>query len=100
MTLVLLAILPFIALMVSSASKKFRKQSKKIQVAMGDVTHVASKTIQGYRVVRSFGGETYEIERFHKASADNMNRSLGMTRTKSIYTTKSGRGSGREKGCE
>jgi subfamily B ATP-binding cassette protein MsbA len=53
---------------------------------MGDVTHVASETIQGYRVVRSFGGEAYEIERFHKASADNMNRSLGMTRTQSIYT--------------
>lgn len=53
---------------------------------MGDVTHVASETIQGYRVVRSFGGEHYEIERFHKASADNMNRSLGMTRTQSIYT--------------
>jgi subfamily B ATP-binding cassette protein MsbA len=86
MTLVLVAILPFIAILVSSASKKFRKQSKKIQVAMGDVTHVASETIQGYRVVRSFGGEGYETKRFHKASADNMNRSLGMTRTQSIYT--------------
>ncbi|MBU3056364.1 lipid A export permease/ATP-binding protein MsbA [Pseudomonas indica] len=86
LTLVLLAILPIIALLVTSASKKFRKQSKKIQVAMGDVTHVASETIQGYRVVRSFGGEEYEQKRFHKASADNMNKSLGMTRTQSIYT--------------
>ena len=86
MTLVLLAILPVIAILVSSASKKFRKQSKKIQVAMGDVTHVASETIQGYRVVRSFGGEPYETQRFHAASADNMNRSLGMTRTQAIYT--------------
>jgi subfamily B ATP-binding cassette protein MsbA len=50
--------------MVSSTSKKFRKQSKKIQVSMGDVTHVASETIQGYRVVRSFGGESYEERRF------------------------------------
>ncbi|PAU60800.1 lipid A export permease/ATP-binding protein MsbA [Pseudomonas sp. PIC25] len=86
LTLVLLAILPIIALLVTSASKKFRKQSKKIQVAMGDVTHVASETIQGYRVVRSFGGEEYEQKRFQKASADNMNKSLGMTRTQSIYT--------------
>ncbi|WP_407313167.1 lipid A export permease/ATP-binding protein MsbA [Pseudomonas sp. nanlin1] len=86
MTLVMLAILPVIAVMVSSASKKFRKQSKKIQSAMGDVTHVASETIQGYRVVRSFGGETYEQRRFHDASSSNMNRSLGMTRTQAIYT--------------
>ena len=64
LTLVMIAILPLIAVMVSTASKKFRKQSKKIQVAMGDVTHVASETIQGYRVVRSFGGEIYEEKRF------------------------------------
>lgn len=86
LTLVLLAILPFIALLVTNASKKFRKQSKKIQLAMGDVTHVASETIQGYRVVRSFGGEGYEERRFHKASSDNMNRSLKMTRTQAVYT--------------
>jgi len=86
LTLVLLSILPVIGLMVGSASKKFRKQSKKIQEAMGDVTHVASETIQGYRVVRSFGGEAYEQRRFHRASADNMNKSLKMTRTQAVYT--------------
>jgi subfamily B ATP-binding cassette protein MsbA len=86
LTLVLLAILPIIALVVTGASKKFRKQSKKIQDAMGDVTHVASETIQGYRVMRSFGGESYEQERFHQASADNMRKSMRMTRTQAIYT--------------
>jgi len=86
LTLVMLAILPLIALMVSRASKKFRKQSKKIQVAMGDVTHVASETIQGFRVVRSFGGEAYESSRFMDASVDNTNKQLRMIRTTAIYT--------------
>ena len=86
LTLVMLAILPVIGLMVSSASKKFRKQSMKIQVAMGDVTHVASETIQGYRVVRSFGGESYESERFRFASNDNTRKQLRMTKTGAIYT--------------
>jgi len=86
LTMVMLAILPVIALMVGSASKKFRKQSKKIQVAMGDVTHVASETIQGYRVVRSFGGETYESERFETASRDNTFKQLKMTKTGAVYT--------------
>jgi hypothetical protein len=71
LTLVMVAILPIIGLMVTRASRKFRKQSRKIQVAMGDLTHVASETIQGYRVVRSFGGEDYESARFRAASADN-----------------------------
>ena len=86
LTLVMIAILPLIAVMVSTASKKFRKQSKKIQVAMGDVTHVASETIQGYRVVRSFGGEVYEEKRFLKASQSNTDKQLRMTRTGAIYT--------------
>lgn len=86
LTLVMVAILPVIGLMVSSASKKFRKQSKKIQVSMGDVTHVASETIQGYRVVRSFGGEGYEQHRFQVASESNRDKQLRMVKTNAIYT--------------
>ncbi|POA22106.1 lipid A export permease/ATP-binding protein MsbA [Pseudomonas sp. FW300-N1A1] len=86
LTLVMLAILPIISFMVGNTSKKFRKQSKRIQVAMGDVTHVASETIQGYRVVRSFGGESYEEQRFARASQSNTNKQLRMTRTSAIYT--------------
>lgn len=86
LTLVMLAILPVIGVMVGNASRKFRKQSKKIQVSMGDVTHVASETIQGYRVVRSFGGERYEERRFLEASIDNTAKQLRMVRTGAIYT--------------
>ena len=86
LTLVMVAILPAIALMVTVASRKFRKQAKKIQVAMGDVTHVASETIHGHRVVRSFGGEIYERGRFLAASLNNMARQLRMIRTGAIYT--------------
>jgi subfamily B ATP-binding cassette protein MsbA len=86
LTLVMLAILPLIALMVNSTSRKFRKQSKKIQVAMGDVTHVASETIHGFRVVRSFGGEHYEQTRFRQASQSNSDKQLKMTKTGAVYT--------------
>lgn len=86
LTLVMVAILPVIALMVSSTSKKFRKQSKKIQVAMGDVTHVASETIQNYRVVRSFGGERYEQQRFLDSSTSNTEKQLRMIKTNAVYT--------------
>lgn len=86
LTLVMVLILPLIGLMVQSASRKFRKQSRKIQATMGDVTHVASETIQGYRVVRSFGGEAYETERFREASVDNMNKQLRMFKTSAVFT--------------
>ncbi|YCH22227.1 lipid A export permease/ATP-binding protein MsbA [Pseudomonas sp. D1-3] len=86
LTLVMVAILPVIGLMVSSTSKKFRKQSRKIQASMGDVTHVTSESIQGYRVVRSFGGEEYEKQRFWAASEANKRKQLKMVRTGAIYT--------------
>lgn len=86
LTLVLVAVMPLIGVLVASASRKFRRLAKKIQVAMGDVTHVASETIQGYRVVRSFGGEMYELQRFRSASADNTKKQLRMVKTNAIFT--------------
>ena len=86
LTLVMVAILPVIGLMVASTSKKFRKQSKKIQVSMGDVTHITSESIQGYRVVRSFGGEDYEKQRFLDASEENKLKQLRMVKTNAVYT--------------
>jgi subfamily B ATP-binding cassette protein MsbA len=82
----MLAILPPIALMVVSASRRFRRYSHKIQEAAGDLTHVASETIQSYRVVRGFGGEPYERERFEAASDCNRERQLKMSRVNAIYT--------------
>ena len=86
LTLVLVAILPVIGVIVSSASRKFRKQSNKIQIAMGDLTHITSETIQGYRVMRSFGGENYEAKRFRDSSQSNTNKHLRMARTSAIFT--------------
>ena len=86
LTLVMLFTLPLIGLMVTSVSRKFRKQSRKIQAAMGDVTHVASEAIQGYRVVRSYGGEDYESSRFRSASGDNMRKQLKMVKTGATFT--------------
>ena len=67
----MVAILPIIGVMVSSASKKFRKQSKKIQVAMGDVTHVASEN--HFRATGSSAvlvAKGYERQRFFKAAEE------------------------------
>jgi len=85
LTLVMVVILPLIGLMVRSASRKYRKQSRAIQAAMGDVTHVASEMIQGYRVVRSFGGEASESARFSSASADNARKQLRMVKTSATF---------------
>lgn len=87
LTLVLFAVLPFIIVLGANAGRKFRKQAKRIHVSMGEVTHVASETIQGHRIVRSFGGGPYEHARFVAASANNMARQLQLIRTASLSTS-------------
>jgi subfamily B ATP-binding cassette protein MsbA len=75
---------PFIAIIVGFAARRLRKISSKIQTAMGDVTHVASETINGYKEVKSFGGEDYEITRFKDASDNNRKQNLKLEATNSI----------------
>ena len=75
---------PFIAIIVGYAARRLRAISSKIQTAMGDVTHVASETINGYKEVKSFGGEDYEITRFKDASDNNRKQNLKLEATNSI----------------
>ncbi|KXO11687.1 MULTISPECIES: lipid A export permease/ATP-binding protein MsbA [Marinobacter] len=84
LTLVFLTVGPVIGLVVNYASKRFRRISKRIQGSMGDITHVASESISGYRVVRTFGGEDYERERFRDVSDQNLKQSLKMASTQAI----------------
>jgi len=84
LTLIFLAVGPLIAAVVSYASKRFRKISQRIQGSMGDITHVASESITGYRVVRAFGGENYERHRFQEVSNKNLKQSLKMASTQAI----------------
>ena len=86
LTLIFLAVAPFIALLVDYAGKRFRRISERIQDSMGDVTHVASEAVQGYRVVRTFGGTDYERDRFARVSHDNRRQSMKMVVTSSIAT--------------
>ncbi len=76
LALVLLLGTPVIALVINRISRSFRRYSRRIQDSMGDVTRIAEETIEGLRVVKTFGGEGYERERFEQAN--ERNRALNM----------------------
>ncbi|GAA5444609.1 lipid A export ATP-binding/permease protein MsbA [Microbulbifer sp. NBRC 101763] len=71
LTLTFFLFAPFIALIVRTVGKRFRKLSHRIQNSMGDVTHVTQEAINGYQVVRMYGGQEYENSRFQSASDNN-----------------------------
>jgi subfamily B ATP-binding cassette protein MsbA len=86
LTLIFAATAPLVAIVVVYASRRFRRLSRRIQNSMGDVTHVASEAVSGYRVVRIFAGEEYERERFHRSSDSNQRQNLKMVATKVTST--------------
>ncbi len=86
LTLIFVAAAPLLAGVVMFASRRFRRISKRIQGSMGDVTHVASEAVNGYRVVKVYGGEGYERTRFNRASRVNRQQSMKMAVTK-VFST-------------
>ncbi|TFH85130.1 lipid A export permease/ATP-binding protein MsbA [Billgrantia azerbaijanica] len=86
LTLLFLAVTPLIGGVVSYASKRFRRLSRRIQHSMGDVTHVASEALSGYRVVRTHGAEPFEKARFAAASDYNRQQSMKEALTKAVST--------------
>jgi len=86
LTLVFFAVGPFIGIIVSRVGKRLRKLSGRVQLAMGHITHVCSEMINGYREMRSFGGEQYEIQRFEEASRNNMRQNVKIAFTSSAAT--------------
>ncbi|MEH6543052.1 MAG: lipid A export permease/ATP-binding protein MsbA [Porticoccaceae bacterium] len=86
LALMFLAVMPFIALIISTVSKRFRRLSKKIQTAVGDITHVASEAVNGYREMHLFGGKEYESARLFKASQANRRQNLKLDFTQGLST--------------
>jgi ATP-binding cassette, subfamily B, bacterial MsbA len=67
LTLFALTIAPLLAWMVRKFSVRMRQVSRGTQRAMGGITQVLDESIEGHRVVKVFGGQEYEINRFHQA---------------------------------
>lgn len=84
LSLLFLLIIPVIGFVVSYASKRFRKLSKRIQNAMGGISDVASESIKGHEVVKIFGGSEYECDRFRMAAGENKRTQLKMELTKAL----------------
>ena len=81
LTLFFIAVIPFIGLIVVKVSKRFRLISRKIQTAMGDVTHVAQEGVQGYQEVRMFGAVGAERDRMELTSHNNRRQNMKMAFT-------------------
>jgi len=68
LTLIALIMGPLITITVKLFSGRLREMSRRLQDSMGDITHILDETLGGHKVVKTFGGQNYEIKRFDEAT--------------------------------
>jgi len=81
LTAVLLILVPVVALVVTTISRKFRKISRNIQDSMGDVAHVTEEAVIGQRVVKVFLGQETERNRFERVNERTRRLQMRMVAT-------------------
>jgi subfamily B ATP-binding cassette protein MsbA len=86
LSLIFFAVAPAIGLVVAIVGRHFRRYSRRIQDSMGSVTQVSGESLGAFDVLRIFGGESNQIERFDKASLFNRNQSLKLALVEAIST--------------
>ncbi len=64
LTMLTLVMIPMIAFIIKFISNRERDASRLTQVAMGDITQVIEESVTAHKVVKLFGGQTYEGARF------------------------------------
>jgi ATP-binding cassette, subfamily B, bacterial MsbA len=86
LTMVFVVIAPIIGFIVMIVGKRLRRLSKKVQVLVGDLAQITNEMIGGFKVMRSFGGEKYEKERFEKTSQSNLKQNMKIVVTAAANT--------------
>ncbi len=81
LAVILLIGTPFIAWVIREINRRFRRYSSRIQSSIGHITEIAGEAIDGQRVIKTFGGQRYEDERFTAANEENRRLNMRMEAT-------------------
>jgi subfamily B ATP-binding cassette protein MsbA len=73
LSLISLVCAPFIMLIVVVIRKRLRRMGRRMQESMGDINNVLGESIHNHKLIKLYGGQTQEAERFWNAS-DNSRR--------------------------
>ena len=65
LTLLSLVMVPIIAIILRIINARLRNSSRDAQLAMGDITQVIEESVAAHKVVKLFGGQQYESDRFN-----------------------------------
>jgi len=84
-TLFILALAPVLILIAATFGRRIQKGSTQVQDQLAESTTVAEEGLQGIRVVKSFGREAYETQRYDTALEKTFKASLHMAINNSLF---------------
>ena len=64
LTLLSLIVTPIVAIVIHTINRSLRNSSRDSQRAMGNITQVIEESVSAHKVVKLFGGQDYEQQRF------------------------------------
>jgi len=80
LTILFVLIVPAAIVIMTTASKKMKRTSRRVLERMGNLYKILQETFQGLRIVKAFTMEPYERRRFHDAAKDYANKSIKVVR--------------------
>jgi ATP-binding cassette, subfamily B, multidrug efflux pump len=78
LTLLSLIPLPFVSIAVKYFGGAIHKRFEQIQAQLSELSAVVQEALSGVRVVRAYGREAYELERFRKSNDAYVARNRGL----------------------
>jgi ATP-binding cassette, subfamily B, multidrug efflux pump len=78
LTLVSLVPLPFVSISVKVFGSAIHRRFETIQAQLSDISAVVQEALSGVRVVRAYGQEASELERFRRANEEYLRRNRGL----------------------
>jgi ATP-binding cassette subfamily B protein len=85
LTLVALVPLPFVSLSVKWFGSAIHRRFEAIQAQLSEISAVVQEALSGVRVVRAYGQEATEIERFRVANEEYVRRNRGLIRLQGAF---------------
>jgi subfamily B ATP-binding cassette protein MsbA len=81
---VLLLFVPFIIFSAGKIGRRIRHTTRRGQDKLADIQNILQETISGNRIVKAFGMELWEIDRFRSAARRLLSANLRMVRAQAL----------------
>ncbi|SJZ47353.1 lipid A export permease/ATP-binding protein MsbA [Selenihalanaerobacter shriftii] len=86
LALAIVIIFPPVTYVFIKFNKRIRKVSRRVQAKVADITEVLQETITGVRIVKAFGQEEYEYDKFSQENHENFRATMKNTQLSASLT--------------